>query len=319
MIRLLGRTNQKANVKCRDFVPGISHLLYSPFPWITALKALKARARVIKAFERYFETGGHTQAFAMIPEMFNINTSHGLNLAEAAKLEMATSLAMLSSGAITLFWFLFHIVSDPTILQECRQEVLNLASSKISTSTGIAKVVDLSDLKQKCPTLMAVWHETLRYHSTVINIKKVQHETTLSEQYHLRKDSILMIPGTAIHHDTETWGPSASAFNHTRFFTAEGRKKLSNTSAFRPFGAGVTMCPGRHFATNAVLSLAAMILLQYDVEPVEGQWKTPTTKNADMWNAMPKPDCDIPVRITRRSEDVSKTEWKFVWGTPCTA
>jgi cytochrome P450 len=128
-----------------------------------------------------------------------------------------------------------------------------------------------------------------------------------------------MIPGTAIHHDTETWGPSASTFNHTRFFTAEGRKKLSNTSAFRPFGAGVTMCPGRHFATNAVLSLAAMILLQYDVEPVEGQWKTPSTKNADMWNAMPKPDCDIPVRITRRSEDASKTESKFVWGTPCTA
>ena len=253
----------------------------------------------------------------MIPEMFKTNVGHGLSSAEAAKLEMATSLAMLSSGAITVFWFMFHIVSDPALLRECRQELLDLAGSKIDTPTGVAQVVDLNNVKQKCPTLMAVWHESLRYHSTVINIKKVQHDTVLAEQYHLKKGGIVMISGTATHHDTDTWGPSASGFDHTRFLTAEGRKKLSNTTIFRPFGAGTTMCPGRHFSTNAALSLAAMMLLQYDIEPVDGQWRIPTTKNADVWNAMPKPDHDVPVRITRRvGQETSMTEWKFVWGTP---
>ncbi|KAJ4349675.1 uncharacterized protein N0V89_008292 [Didymosphaeria variabile] len=298
-----------------DFVPGISHLLYSPFPSLTARKSLKARARVIKAFQNYFETGGHTQAFAMIPEMFNTHLNHGLSTAEAAKLEMATSLAMLSSGAICAFWLMFHIISDPDALRECRRELLNLVVNEVVTSTGKAKVLDLSSVKTQCPILMAMWHETLRYHSTVINIKKVQHDTTLASRYYLKKGAIVMIPGTAIHHDTDTWGSSASTFDHTRFFTAEGRMKLSNTTAFRPFGAGTTMCPGRHFSTSAILSLVAMILLQFDIEPVEGQWQMPTKKNADMWNAMPKPDHDVPVRVCQRCENnLSGTEWKFVWG-----
>jgi hypothetical protein len=84
-----------------DFVPGISHLLYSPFPSITARKALRARARIHTAFADYFATGGHHQAFPMISEMFDRNRNLGLTLPEAAKMEMATSLAMLSSGAIT--------------------------------------------------------------------------------------------------------------------------------------------------------------------------------------------------------------------------
>ncbi|KAF1976962.1 cytochrome P450 [Bimuria novae-zelandiae CBS 107.79] len=296
-----------------EFVPGINHLLYSPFPSLTARKALQARARVIGAFQKYFETGGHTQAFTMIPEMFKVNMAHGLCAAEAAKLEMATSLAMLSSGAISAFWLMFHIVSNPDSLRQCRQEILNLVTKEAATATGVAKLVDLSDIKQKCPTLIAMWQETLRYHSTVINIKKVQNDTTLAEQYYLKKDGIVMIPGTAVHHDTDTWGSNASQFDQTRFLAPEGRKKLSNTTAFRPFGAGTTMCPGRHFSTNAILSLTVMILLQFDIEVVEGVWRMPTKKNADMWNAMPKPDWDIPVRITKRSD--TSTEWKFVWGS----
>ncbi|KAL5382949.1 hypothetical protein DPSP01_006218 [Paraphaeosphaeria sporulosa] len=298
-----------------EFVPGISHLLYSPVPWLTARKALKARARVIKAFQNYFETGGHTQAFAMIPEMFNTNANHGLPSSEAAKLEMATSLAMLSSGAISAFWLMFHIASDPDALRDCREELLNLVVKEADTPSGKAKVVDLSNIRTQCPTMMAMWHETLRYHSTVINIKKVQHDTTLASEYFLKKGAILMISGTTVHHDTNTWGPGASEFDHKRFFTPAGRRNLSNTTAYRPFGAGTTMCPGRHFSTGVVLSLVAMTLLQFDVHPVDGQWQMPTKKNADMWNAMPKPDQDIPVKICRRAEtEFAYTEWKFVWG-----
>ncbi|KAF9729928.1 25-hydroxycholesterol 7-alpha-hydroxylase 1 [Paraphaeosphaeria minitans] len=293
-----------------EFVPGISHLLYSPFPWLTAHKALKERARVIKAFQNYFETGGHTQAFAMIPEMFNTNANHGLPSSEAAKLEMATSLAMLSSGAISAFWLMFHIASDPDALRACREELLNLVVKEADTKSGKVKVVDLSNIKTQYSTLTAMWHETLRYHSTVINIKKVQHDTTLASEYFLKKGAIVMIPGSIVHHNTNTWGPSASDFDHKRSFTPAGRRNLSNTTAYRPFGAGTTMCPGRHFSTSVVLSLVAMTLLQFDVQPVEGQWQMPTKTNADMWNAMPK-----PVRISRRvDEESTHTEWKFVWG-----
>jgi cytochrome P450 len=156
-------------------------------------------------------------------------------------------------------------------------------------------------------------NETLRYHSTVINIKQVQHDTTLADQYLLKKHAIVMIPGQSIHHNTDIWGSTANTFDHTRFLSADSKKHLSSTSAFRPFGAGVTMCPGRHFSTNVMLSLVAMVVLQYDVLPQEEQWVAPSKRNVDLWNAMPKPDWDVSVKLVKRVEE-KEVEWKFVWG-----
>ena len=72
------------------------------------------------------------------------------------------------------------------------------------------------------------------------------------------------------------------------------------------------MCPGRHFSTNVILSLVAMVVSQYDFTPVEGEWKAPTTLNADIWNAMPNPDWDLDVTVERRIDE-KDVEWKFVW------
>lgn len=244
----------------------------------------------------------------MIPEIHEINKDHGLSTEEAAKMEMATSLAMLSSGAVTTFWLLFHILSNKDLTASIRKE-LDLVTQE--TGTEFVRTVNLSRVKDSCPILVAVFNETLRYHSTVINIKQVQHDTTLDGQYLLKKNGVVMVPGQSVHHNKDIWGPSADTFDHLRFLSSGSKKNLSRTSAFRPFGAGVTMCPGRHFSTNVILSLVVMILLRFDVEPMDGVWKKPTKHNADMWNAMPKPDHDIDVKFESRGEE--QIEWKFIW------
>jgi cytochrome P450 len=244
----------------------------------------------------------------MIPEMHEINKSHGLTSDEAANMEMATSLAMLSSGSVTTFWLLYHILSDAEVVQKIRREIETITDRSANDNINI---VNLSGVKEKCSTLTAVLNETLRYHSTVINIKQVQHDTTLDGEYLLKKNGIIMIPGQTIHHNRNIWGSSADVFDYHRFLAPNFRKNLSNTSAFRPFGAGVTMCPGRHFSTNVILSLVVMVLLRFDVVPLDGEWRQPTKRNADMWNAMPKPDWDVNVKFEEQSE--KKVEWKFVW------
>lgn len=60
------------------------------------------------------------------------------------------------------------------------------------------------------------------------------------------------------------------------------------------------------------MSLVAMVVLQYDILPKEGQWKTPTKRNADLWNAMPKPDWDLDVEFVGRVGE-KDVQWKFVW------
>jgi hypothetical protein len=73
------------------------------------------------------------------------------------------------------------------------------------------------------------------------------------------------------------------------------------------------MCPGRHFSTNVMLSFVAMVVLQYDVLPQEEQWVASSKRNADLWNAIPKPDWDVSVKLVKRVEE-REVEWKFVWG-----
>jgi cytochrome P450 len=86
-------------------------------------------------------------------------------------------------------------------------------------------------------------NETLRYHSTVINIKQVQHDTTLADQYFLKKHAIVMIPGQSIHHNTDIWGSTANTFDHTRFLSADSKKHIC-IPAFRRWSHNV---PGSSF------------------------------------------------------------------------
>jgi cytochrome P450 len=219
---------------------------------------------------------------------------------------------MLSSGSNTKFWLLYQIFSNRQALQYIRIEMDTISMADMDTSIPKHKLVELNQTRAHCPTLVAMLNETLRLHSTAISIKQVQHDTMLANQYLLKKNAIVMIPGQSIHHNKDIWGPNADVFDHHRFLSPDSKKNLASTPAFRLFGAGVAMCPGRHFSTNVILSLVAMVVLQYDVLPAGGQWTSPTKGNADLWNAMPKPDWDVDVEFKRRVDE-KDVEWKLVW------
>jgi cytochrome P450 len=261
------------------------------------------------AFKDYFHNDGHLQAHPMIREMYETNRKIGLPSEEAAKMELATSLAMLSSGAITTFWLLFQIYSDVDTLRAICLELSAISEEQESCNASKSRKLRLNDIEARCPILAAMFYETLRYHSNVISIKQVQHDTILDDQYLLKENGIVMIPGHSVHHNQHIWGHNADVFDHTRFLCSEGMKMRLDTGIYRPFGAGATRCPGRMFSTNIIMGLASMMVLQYDVLPLTGEWIAPTKLKADLWNAMPKPDQDIDVDIMARRND--EIDWNF--------
>ncbi|KAF2732501.1 cytochrome P450 [Polyplosphaeria fusca] len=295
----------------RQFLPGISKLLL--FPSITARSSLHARNRLIVAFESYFANGGHRQASAMVQSNHQLGLDFGLLPTELAKTEIPVCLALLSSGALAASWLLFHIYSDPAILTGCRRELLVLAETFYTEDGKLNRYLDATQIKSKCPILYSTLRETLRHHSTIISAKSVTEDVMLADQYLLKKGSILLIPGQVIHKSPVVWGVDADTFDHRRFVLPDMTQKKVGTSAFRPFGAGDTMCPGRHFSTDVILSLVAMIVLQFDLEPESGQWTAPTTKGADIWNTVPKPDNDIPV-LAKPTQASDKVQLKVGWG-----
>jgi len=93
---------------------------------------------------------------------------------------------------------------------------------------------------------------------------------------------------------------SSSSFKDTQ----EKKEKGIHPAAFRAFGGGKTLCPGRHFATHEILAFVAMVVLTLDIESVEGKDKTIAVPEKDdgvmpVHILEPKTDVRVKVRVRR--------------------
>ncbi|KAK9778547.1 putative Cytochrome P450 [Seiridium cardinale] len=77
-----------------------------------------------------------------------------------------------------------------------------------------------------------------------------------------------------------------------------------NRVAFRAFGGGHILCPGRHFASREIMAFATLLVLQFDVVPARGTWVEPTWRNPPAQAGFPVPDEDIEVEL--RPRDLNK-------------
>lgn len=114
-----------------------------------------------------------------------------------------------------------------------------------------------------------------------------------------------MAPATVQHNLNSIWGDNVDKFDHTRFL-AQGPdsklRRLHNPVAFRAFGGGSTLCPGRHFAATEILAFAAFIILQFDARPCSGNWVQPPWNNTNPATSIHQPDHDLDIEITPRGD-----------------
>lgn len=54
---------------------------------------------------------------------------------------------------------------------------------------------------------------------------------------------------------------------------------------------------------------AALVVLRFDLKPVEGEWKKPTTANSSVVNAMPVPDSDVNIELHPRDDKTWKVSF----------
>lgn len=117
------------------------------------------------------------------------------------------------------------------------------------------------------PQLDAMWAEMLRLSAFSASVRFLTADTVVGGKT-LRKGHRLLVPYRQLHLDAGVFGDGVDAFDHERFVRAP-RLKMGNS--FKPFGGGVTYCPGRHVAKRAVLMFAALVLRRFDVAVVEGE------------------------------------------------
>ena len=304
-----------------DFDHGLMALLINFFPSVTAHRAHRGRERLAAALEDYLLSGRHEASGSrIIQRRVELALQHGWTLRAAARSEISFLFAGIVNTTTTTFWILARLYADAELLATVRGEVasaideeqlqLQLQQREPSRGSG-GHHLRISALRERCPTLLAVYSECLRLGSDNFSNRKVKEDTLLADRYLLKKGAIVQIAGGVIHADEGIWGGDVEAFNPGRFLNGvkgqreqqEHQAKLQqrHPAAFRAFGGGKTLCPGRHFAQNEILTLVALVLLQFDVSaPDGGDIKVPKKKDTGMPVHILEPARPIEVVISSR-------------------
>lgn len=216
-----------------------------------------------------------------------------------ARAELGEFIGVVINAGPTLFWLVTMIASNPNLLCKIREEIDQSAGKN---ATG-QRVIDIESAKVQCPLLVSTFQEVMRL--TVISIATfaVQEDTELDGKYLLKKGAVIQVPSLAIHTDPEVWGPDAAEFVPDRFV----ERKKPHPAAFRSFGGGVTLCPGRFFAADIIITMAMLILSSFDFD--QGEWTGASMDRSKIGTRMGPVEPAI-VTLSRKKEYESP-EWAF--------
>lgn len=300
-----------------DWENGAVAYMVQLFPQITACKAYYGIEACVKGFVEYYEKGRGDQAHTLLQNRRRLHEEEGISLHDHCRLEMGFCFAISSNAGITSFWVMNNIFSRPDLVSQIREEIR--VNALVAPNT-----ISASKLRDSCPLLHSVYRETMRMTAPMTSARFVLEDTILADTYLLRKNAVVQIAGGVLHADAEIWGPDVSSFNAHRFVhnlngsksnadgsIPDGKANTIHPAAFRGFGGGLSLCPGRHFAQMEILGLAAVFVSGFDMLPVEGMQKVewdPPRDDKRFPFAVTKPLRDVRVKMKRR-EGMEHVKW----------
>lgn len=290
-------------------------LTMSMFPMASFFfpKLHRAREVAAKAMIDYMRNGDYETGSGLVRKRVEHHGDlFGLGKDDIGRGELGNAFAVLGNTTPCALWVLYQIFSDPQVLADVRRELSALVRDDGFDKDGNpVSSIDLAGIKEACPVLLSTFQETLRFRAVNPGPRVLLEDVLLDGRILLKKGAMLMIPAPVQHTDTAAWGNDAREFDHLRFARKPGPGRTRpNRVAFRAFGGGHVLCPGRHFASTEILSLASLLALQFDVVPLAGKWAEPTWENSPAQAGFPVIDEDIPVELRPRDP---RRKWRVMY------
>ena len=263
----------------------------------------------------YFERGDQENGMPVIKARYEVGKKYGATIDDMSRFEIGDCIGILVNATPTLFWCMLHIYSDPALLSSIREEV----DAHVASQTAGAKAsytICTNTLQEDCPVLFSTFREVLRYRTHNATSRWVSEETMLADRYLLKKDSVLLMPGGVVHMDSSVWGDDVDTFNPRRFLKhdSKGAKARLHPGAFRAWGGGSSLCPGRFFATTEITSVLALFVARFEVSPADGgNLVIPQTEHSRVASSMHPPASDVKVKVSPR-EGFDGRGWKYTFG-----
>ena len=316
-----------------DFENGMLGLVIDILTPVTARKAHLARKKVLDGLVEYVQHERYKKASALIQDRVETNLSFGFSKEMAGHAELILMFGILGNAVPSTFWLIAHIFSRPELLQQIREEVqsaldITPPTSRKELNSGPKQPtrtcsISAKAITESCPLLYSCYRETLRDISLLTSARLVLEDTILADKYLLRKNSVIQIAGGVIHQSRRVWGQDAKSFNPERFLVSPShcpddepptKSKASlpsrqatplpkgiSSAAFRAFGGGTVICPGRHFAQSEIMTFAAVLALSFDIAEIDGgTLRLPGKDDTRIPLSVVKPTYDPRVRIGRR-------------------
>ncbi|KAM9287698.1 7-alpha-hydroxycholest-4-en-3-one 12-alpha-hydroxylase [Cariama cristata] len=186
----------------------------------------------------------------------------------------------------TAFWLLLYLMKHPEAMKAVKDEVDKvLRENGQQVKPGSPPINITRDMLNQAPLLDSALEETLRLVAAPILIRAVLQDTSLTmssgTEYTLRKgDRVALFPHISVQMNPEIHS-EPHKFKYDRFINPDGTKKVFYKNGKRlkyfnmPWGAGVSICPGRFFATAEMKLFVFLMLSHYDLELVNGEEEIP--------------------------------------------
>ena len=200
-----------------------------------------------------------------------------------------------------------HLLHDAKLLDTIRAE---------TAQTICDDEINLDQLMNCCPRLEALFFEVMRLTASLTTMRKILSPTEIGGKI-LPQGYRVLVPYRQLHFNEDAFGEDVSEFDPERFLV---NKSLAHNPAFRPFGGGANLCPGRFIARQEVVVFIALILHRFDIERVE---RSDLTQKSTPSNRLPNLSMSRPclgIMGPADGEDViidvkQRAHSKTIWDT----
>ncbi|KAJ8113589.1 hypothetical protein OPT61_g4315 [Boeremia exigua] len=269
-------------------------------PWLFMPKAYKAREDIVARFQHYFNSKFDQQASELVKVRAKVLREYGIPESDIARFEAVNGFRILLNLLPTAFWTIWHVFADSDLLSAVRAEALaaGIAAHKDCFPATIDELKRLDNLH----LLISVMKEAMRHHGAGVAACMVMNDHLLAGEYLLKYNSYFFIPNAAIHFDCSSWGPNIDKVVPNRFTKDSGEK--IHPAAFRGFGGGVNLCPGKAYSVRLITAVVVAVVLRY--EPMcedkddNGEWRDPGHDEKSMAITLARPLREVNVKFAER-------------------
>ena len=160
-------------------------------------------------------------------------------------------------------WMLAYIFHSPSLHTTIKAEM--------APSLGQGESVDSLHITANCPHLDSLWSEILRLTNASSVLRTVLQPTKIGTKL-LSSGNMVMSPFRQLHFDQDVFGTGSDQCDPDRFFR---NNELPRHPSYKPFGGGVTMCPGRFVARQETSVFIAMLLHLFEPKLPAGNYEFP--------------------------------------------